>query len=54
MLEHNELELALDALEQITATFTLPGTVWERFAVAAESMTLTDRATAYRRTLRQE
>lgn len=48
MLEHNELELALEELEQLTETFTPPPAVWEQLAVAAESMDLADRAEALR------
>lgn len=48
-LEHNELELALDALEHLAESSTLPATVWEAFAVAADSMDLVERAAAYRR-----
>lgn len=48
-LEHNELELALDALEQLAESSTLPANVWEAFAVAAESMDLAERAAACRK-----
>lgn len=46
MLQHNELELALDMLE-LTETFTPPQEVWERLALAADSMDLFDRARSY-------
>lgn len=39
-LEHNEPELALDALEHLAESSTLPATVCDAFAVAAESMDL--------------
>jgi hypothetical protein len=48
-LEHNELELALDSLDQVTEFCSTPSDVWERFAVAAASMDLSDRAYAYRK-----
>ena len=44
VLDHNELELALDALEHLAESSALPAAVWEAFAVAAESMDLTERA----------
>ena len=48
-LEHNELELALDALEHLAESSTLPTTVWEAFAIAADSMGLVERAIACRK-----
>ena len=48
-LGHNELELALDALEDSAESSTLPATVWEAFAVAADSMDLVERAAACRK-----
>jgi predicted ester cyclase len=49
MLEHNELELALDELEHVAGTFPAPPAVWEKLATAAESMKLADRAESCRR-----
>jgi len=49
VLEHNELELALDALEHLAESSSLPPNVWEAFAEAAESMDLKNRAAACRR-----
>ena len=48
-LEQNELELALDALEHLAESFSMPANIWEAFALAAESMDLSDRAAACRR-----
>ncbi len=48
-LAHNELELALDALEHLAESSTLPATVWEAFAAAADSMNLVERAAACRK-----
>ena len=49
MFDHNELELALDALEHLADSSDLPDSVWEAFAVAAASMDLHDRAAACRK-----
>jgi hypothetical protein len=49
MLEHNELELALNALEHLAECSTLPAAVWEAFAVAADSMDLAERSAACRK-----
>lgn len=48
-LEQNELELALDALEHLSESSSLPAPIWERLAVAAESMDLLERAIACRK-----
>lgn len=48
-LGYNELELALDALENLAETSPLPASAWEALAVAADSMDLSERAAAYRR-----
>lgn len=49
VLQRNELELALDALEHLAESSTLPDRAWEAFAVAAESMDLSQRAAACRK-----
>lgn len=43
-IDYNELELALDALQHLAESSSLPPSAWEAFAVAAESMDLTERA----------
>jgi hypothetical protein len=48
-LDHNELELALDALEHLAGSSTLPAAIWEALAVAAESMDLFERAAVLRK-----
>ena len=48
-IDHNELELALDALEHVAGSSTLPAAIWDALAVAAESMDLFERAAVLRK-----
>jgi hypothetical protein len=43
-LEHNELELALDALEELGHLVLCRGSFWRNLERAAENMELTERA----------
>ena len=43
-VRHNELELALDELEDLGLTNTPPAEFWRELAMAAENMELSDRA----------
>lgn len=47
-LEHNELELALDMLEEAGEVLPLPEAFWRRMMKAAEIMGLSDRFDGYR------
>ena len=47
-LEHNELELALEALEEAAELVSARGGVWRDLERAAQFMELTNRATALR------
>jgi len=48
-LRHNEMELALDELEDLGLTNAPPAEFWRRLMYAAENMELTDRAADYKR-----
>lgn len=48
-LRHNEMELALDELEDLGLTNTPPAEFWRHLMYAAENMGLSDRATDFRR-----
>jgi hypothetical protein len=43
-MHHNELELALDELEDLGLTNAPPADFWRELAMAAENMKLSDRA----------
>ena len=53
-LDHNELELALDMLEEaaLEATSRLPKEIWEKLKEAAKSMGLEDRCEFYNQQIR--
>lgn len=48
-LRHNEMELALDELEDLGLTSSPPAEFWRYLMYAAENMALGDRATDYKR-----
>lgn len=48
-LRHNEMELALDELEDLGLTNTPPPEFWRHLARAAENMELSDRAADFKR-----
>lgn len=48
-LRHNEMELALDELEDLGLTNTLAADFWRHMMYAAENMGLSDRAVDFRR-----
>jgi len=48
-LRDNEMELALDELEDLGLTNAPPPDFWRHLAFAAESMELSDRATDFKR-----
>jgi hypothetical protein len=48
-LQHNEMELALDELEDLGLTDAPPAEFWRHLIRAAENMGLTDRAVDFRR-----
>lgn len=47
-LRHNEMELALDELEDLGLTCNPPAEFWRRLMYAAENMALGDRAAEYK------
>ena len=48
-LRHNEMELALDELEDLGLTSNPPAEFWRNLLHAADNMALEDRAAAYKR-----
>ena len=48
-LRHNEMELALDELEDLGLTNAAPPDFWRHLVFAAESMELWERATDFKR-----
>jgi len=48
-LRHNEMELALDELEDLGLTNAPPSDFWRHLVFAAESMELSERATDFKR-----
>jgi hypothetical protein len=48
-LQHNELELALDTLEELGHLISAPGGFWRDLERAAENMGLIDRLPAFRK-----
>ena len=48
-LRHNEMELALDELEDLGLTNAPPPDFWRHLIFAAESMELSERATDFKR-----
>ena len=48
-LRHNEMELALDELEDLGHTNAPPPDFWRHLSFAAESMELSDRAADFRK-----
>jgi hypothetical protein len=48
-LRHNELELALDELEDLGLTNAPPADFWRHLSFAAENMELSERATDFKR-----
>ena len=48
-LRHNEMELALDELEDIGLTNELPPEFWRHLMYAADNMGLSDRAADFKR-----
>lgn len=51
-LHHNEMELALDELEDLGLTNAPPSEFWRDLMRAAENMELTDRAADFERRMR--
>ena len=52
-LRHNEMELALDELEDLGLTSAPPAEFWRHLMYAAESMALGDRAAEYKRRMQR-
>jgi len=48
-VRHNEMELALDELEDLGLTNAPPADFWRHLVFAAESMELSERATDFKR-----
>ena len=52
-LRHNEMELALDELEDLGLTNAPPPEFWRQLVQAAENMGLSERATDFERRMRE-